>query len=175
MADDDEPSWKVDYLKRLNDQAQEAKKAREEWQRRWFLSLTFGNGAGVAAVASAAFNIAPSISTDFDKGRLFEVLLVAGWLFAVGLVAGGLLPFLWAKKVEKIPTLTYMREIEIDSGPQMVGDPEDGVVSSDLISDAVKHEKLWSRCFNISAIVSTSAFLLALLWLLTSATVWVLR
>lgn len=81
------------YKAALRKRGADADKTGEQWGRRWHASLSVGNAAGLAAMASAVLQITIS---GTESGRTIErfALLPAGWIFAIGLVAGALIPFI---------------------------------------------------------------------------------
>ena len=163
--------WKEEFRARLVEQKKAAVQAHAEWSRRWFLSLALGNGAGIGGVGAALLN------GRATQDATLLMLLPSIWAFAVGLIAGALIPFCWAKSVEHVGQWAHVKEAELDAdGPTSIYDADDdGELSSEVLRDLEKHQDGWlwwrSTCQKIAVI----AFLIGLFWplvFITAAAVW---
>lgn len=73
-----------------------AEQRRDDWGRRWYLSLAVGNGAGAAGLTSAVVNVAGKMGAPPA-----QLLLPGLWCFAIGLLAAGVIPILRSLAAEQ--------------------------------------------------------------------------
>jgi hypothetical protein len=71
-------------IAQFDDDARKTEEISKDWLRSWSLSLGVANGGGCVALGSALLNA---------KMDIWLVALPAIWLFSIGLIFSGLLPF----------------------------------------------------------------------------------
>jgi hypothetical protein len=72
----------------FRERAQEEASKRDEWRRRWSLALSVGNAAGAVGLTSG-------LLSAWSDGPPRYVFLVGLWLFVLGLLIGGILPYIF--------------------------------------------------------------------------------
>lgn len=161
---------KEGHIAELRQMAAGAKAAGEHWERRWYLSLSWGNGAALAATGSAALTVINSSALRLNPVAPIAVA-PSGWLFFIGLLAGAFIPYCWKRMVEQIPAWASVREDEvIENGEVNYTSDEDVVFSSDLLKAHEQHRAKWSRLRTTCEIMSVGAFTSGVAWALACLT-----
>jgi hypothetical protein len=153
--------------KELKDRAAQAERTRDDWRRRWMLSLAIGNGAGAIGLTSAF------VTTG---GALFGLALLAGlWCFTAGLLAAGITPFIEAQTLGIHRRWLGYRADEEEAGERVYyyNDDDEIVWSDDLAESAYSKRERYTRWVNRFQTISAGAFVAGLLVPLTTVT-WVL-
>ncbi|HEY1721057.1 MAG TPA: hypothetical protein VGG27_07410 [Magnetospirillaceae bacterium] len=171
-----ELSWQDKYKLELRQMAVEAKDASANWAKRWHLSLTVGNAAGLAAVGSAVLSL---VSSRNPSSFLGWCIIPAAWLFMLGLFAGAFLPYAWVKRLEKRPLWADLREQEVEANqPVQVPidiDADDWESSETILAEYVGHWRRWDSWFIRFEVAASICFVSAVLWLTICSTIWFTR
>lgn len=144
---------------RLHLEAEELLSEYETWRKRWHVSLILGNGVGLLTTLSAT-------STALELGLPAMLVLPSLWLFSVGLIFSGPIPWLRMKYVYNQRHLRFLSiEIAYFKGhcPIVVGPGLDDTESSDVLwAQHSKESRKYRKVLAISEAVSAFCFSLGI-------------
>jgi hypothetical protein len=150
----------------------EAEKAAIEWRRRWMLSLTIGNGAGLLGLSTILLD-AEKRPVDWQ-----QLLVPSAWSFLLGLLAAASIP-LWksyAHSREKDWAWVVAREVE-EGGQTMVFPSGDEPVDSVFLRKRYRQqqrrfETMIEWCERLAGIFFAVGLLVPLVQLTIEAVDW---
>lgn len=122
----------------------------DDWHKRWVFSLGVGNGVSLVTVAGTIFE-------KYDAR-----LMPSAWLFLIGLIAAGTLPFVLSRRHAAAWDFYRSKADELD-GKFTISEGEIDYASEDYIDLKRASLKNYGRLETTFLTISSASFILAMI------------